>query len=108
MPPTAQVDKKRIVGYPLPAVIFPKFAKCKRCNRIHHAPWHGVDKEITKDLLCHNCSKPSLEQVTWCAVSSEGNLTDVPWHYICHLESQKECKEDIYAAYLEITSGQRG
>ncbi len=108
LPPTAQVNKDRIVGHPLPAVIFPSYAKCKYCNRLHHKPWYGVDKGISKDLLCDNCSKRGLEQVTWCAVSSAGDLRDVPWHFICHKKSEKKCEPDYSSAYLEIISGERG
>ncbi len=117
MPPTAQVKKDHVVGNPLPAIIFPSYVICKSCNRIHHKPWNIEGKEISKDLLCENCKKANLEQVTWCAVSSFGDLRDVPWHYICHLpppppqtqtQKQTNCKADYSKAYLEIIPGQKG
>jgi len=108
LPPTSQVNKNGITENTLPAVIFPSFVKCRNCNRLHNKPWYGKEKDISKDLLCDNCKKSTLEQVTWCAVSSSGGLRDVPWHYICHKESQVKCEEDYSAAYLEIISGPKG
>ncbi len=108
LPPTAQINKNGIAGNTLPAVIFPGFVKCKYCNRLHHKPWNGIGKEISKELLCDNCKKARLEQVTWCAVSCEGDLRDVPWHYICHINSREKCEEDYRTAYLEVIPGKKG
>ncbi|MDF1690364.1 MAG: DUF1998 domain-containing protein [Cycloclasticus sp.] len=110
MPPTAQVGRDKVNGHPLPAVIFPSYAVCRYCNRLHHKPWNGVGKDISKGLVCENdaCEKPGLEQVTWCAVSSDGDLRDVHWHSICHRNSKNKCEHDYGAAYLEILSGPRG
>ena len=110
-PPIAKVnmnDRKGVVGSPIPAIIFPGFAQCKVCNRLHHKPWGGVDNQISKDLICDNCFKPALEQVTWCAVSSSGDLKDVPWHDICHRDGGGRCEEDYSKSYLEIVPGDKG
>ena len=108
MPPEAQVGKDKIDGHPLPAVIFPSYSVCKSCHRLHYKPWNGLDKNISKDLLCSNCKKPRLEQVTWCLVSDEGGLKDVDWHDACHGKSQNGCKRDYGADYLELVTGERG
>lgn len=111
MPPVAQINVAggaEVVGYPIPAVIFPSYAKCKSCNRLHHKPWYGVGNDISKNLRCENCKEPGLEQVTWCAVSSAGDLRDVPWHYICHKDSSAKCEHDYSAVYLEIFTGNKG
>jgi len=107
-PPMSQVNKGLISGDPLPAVIFPSYAKCRSCNRLHNRPWYGVDKEISKDLHCDNCHQPYLEQVTWCVANNNGDLKDVPWHFMCHRNSKKKCEQDYGATYLEIISGPGG
>ena len=111
MPPLAQIKMSggtEVVGYPIPAVIFPSYAKCKSCNRLHHKPWYGVDSDISKSLRCVNCNSSGLEQVTWCAVSSAGDLKDVPWHDICHRKSNRKCEKPYPEAYLKIVSGAKG
>ena len=108
MPPTAQVNGEKVIGAPLPGVIFPSYVKCKHCNRLHHKPWYRSEQKISKDLVCYHCGRADLEQVTWCCVSSGGDLRDVPWHYICHQNSNSKCEYDYTMAYLEIIPGLRG
>jgi len=108
IPPTAQINNEELIGNAIPAVIFPSYAMCKNCNRLHHKPWSHSSLNISNDLLCDNCKKSELEQVTWCAVSSYGDLMDVPWHYICHKTYQGKCEIDYSRAYLEIITSQRG
>ena len=108
MPPSAQVGKDKIIGHPLPAVVFPGYMLCKKCNTLHHKPWNGIEKEITKDLVCSKCNQASLEQVTWCAISSNGDLMDVPWYHICHSDSGNKCEPDPDNLNLEIIAGNKG
>lgn len=111
MPPVASVRvgaSSEIVGYPIPTVIFPGYARCKHCNRLNHKPWYRDEKGISKDLRCSVCSRQGLEQVTWCAVSSAGDLRDVPWHYICHRGKGIKCEPDYSADYLELLSANKG
>ena len=103
-PPMSQVNNGLLSGSPLPAVIFPSYAKCRSCNRLHNRPWYGPDKQISRDLLCDNCYQPDLEQVTWCVAKNKGDLKDLPWHLICHRNSKKKCEQDYAATYLEIIS----
>jgi hypothetical protein len=50
-----------------------------------------------------------LKQVTWCAVSSQGHLDEVPWHYLAHVNRQDiNCRPDYDKAYLKLTSDKRG
>ena len=102
-PPIAQIENKKITGATLPAVLFPKYAVCSECGLLHKAPWGDSNDSFDELRYCTECKK-KLEQVTWCAVSTEGYLDDVPWHYICHKDSKtkKNCKEDYSKPNLKI------
>jgi len=111
MPPTAKVlENGRLAGSYLPAVLFPTYAVCKKCGLLHREPWSKSDIYSAKILKCadEKVCDGTLEQVTWCAVSREGNLDDVPWHYLCHREGDKGCKEDRTENYLRLTTNNKG
>lgn len=110
MPPTAKVlDNGRLDGSYLPAVLFPTYAVCKTCGLLHNKPWNESNMHSTRILKCENekC-KGELEQVTWCAVSSNGDLCDVPWHYLCHHSGDQTCKVDYSENYLRLTTNNNG
>jgi len=108
MPPTAKVLENGIIdGSYLPAVLFPTYAVCKKCGLLHNNPWGKSDIYSAEAIKCEQC-KGELEQVTWCAVSSSGNLSDVPWHYLCHQNGDKSCKVDYSENYLRLISGRNG
>ncbi|MCF6205016.1 MAG: DUF1998 domain-containing protein, partial [Methylococcaceae bacterium] len=65
----------------------------------------ALDEKIT--CVSNNCNG-ILEQVTWCAVSNKGYLAEVPWHFICHLDSLGECRPDYDSEYLKVTTNQNG
>ena len=108
MPPKAQENEGgEIDGSYLPAVLFPTYGKCKKCGLLYNNPWRKEDIRLTDNVLCKVCES-NLEQITWCAISNKGHLSEVPWHYICHQNSEKECKADYESSYLQLTSDSNG
>jgi hypothetical protein len=108
MPPHAQEnDKGGIDGNYLPAVLFPVYAKCQKCGLLHNNPWKKQDKKITESALCEQCNS-LLEQTTWCAVSNKGYMSEVPWHLICHQDSEINCKADYSSSYLVLRTNING
>ncbi len=110
MPPQAkELENGALQGHYLPAVLFPKFAVCKKCGLLHNNPWKEIDSHPYENLKCKDerCNGP-LEQVTWCAVSRQGYLDDVPWHYICHLGGNQSCRIDFKDNYLRLIVDKNG
>ena len=108
MPPLAKKDlNKGIEGSYLPAVLFPTYAVCKKCGLLHNNPWRVQNKKLDEKVDCEECNT-QLEQVVWCFVSNEGYLDDVPWHYICHKNTQSKCEADYQASYLKLTTKSDG
>jgi hypothetical protein len=103
-------DKKGIIGHALPAVLFPKYTVCQKCGLLHYNPWSKLDKTMQEAPTCSNerCNNKELKQVTWCAVSKQGYLDDVPWHYVCHLNFKGKCEERNGENYLRLTTDQAG
>ena len=111
MPPEAKETDKGIKGSYLPAVLFPRFAVCKKCGLLHNNPWRqrNIDLKNESLIICEdNGCTGKVEQVTWCAVSSQGHLADVPWHFLCHQESQKKCEADFNTNYLRLIINPNG
>ncbi len=110
MPPTAKENDHGLSGSYLPAVLFPRYAVCKKCGLLHNQPWSKQQQNLDENVYCESksCENSALEQVTWCAVSSKGHLAEVPWHTICHLTSSIKCEPDYSSDYLELTSNQNG
>ncbi len=110
MPPQAQErEDGSLKGHYLPAVIFPRYAICRKCGLLHNNPWEKTNDHNFYTLGCRgkNCNG-QLEQVTWCAVSRQGYLDDVPWHYICHFGKNQQCRADFSEPYLRVTVDKRG
>lgn len=108
MPPKASKNDQGIVdGDYLPAVLFPTYASCQKCKLLHPNPWGNQSKEIHEKVHCEKCPG-HLEQVIWCAVSSNGFLDDVPWHYICHQDKHTTCKADYRTPYMKLTTAAGG
>ncbi len=105
LPPEVKEKDDEIEGSPLPAVLFPVYAKCKKCGLLHNNPWKMQGRHLTDDVFCEDCKVVKLEQVTWCAVGNKGYLNEVPWHYICHQKERckdKRCELDFDATYLKF------
>ncbi len=108
MPPKAQENERgEVDGSYLPAVLFPVYAKCQKCGLLHNNPWRKQDKKFTENVLCEMC-KSNLEQLTWCSVSNKGHLGEVPWHYICHQDSETVCKADFESSYIKLDTNSNG
>jgi hypothetical protein len=110
MPPKAKELENGEIGTGesyLPAVLFPTYAVCMKCGLLHNNPWEKSDINSSKTIRCEQCEGP-LEQVTWCAVSSNGNLDNVPWHYLCHQKENNNCKVDYSNNYLRLTIDKTG
>jgi hypothetical protein len=110
-PPVGTYDEKRgVVDHALPAVVFPKWTICPKCKLLHYNPWLNQRKDLVEDPICSNkaCNGEKLAQVTWCAASSQGYLDDVPWHYVCHLNSTQKCEQDSGKKYLRISADSSG
>ena len=108
MPPKAQENERgEIDGTYLPSVLFPVHAKCQKCGLLHNNPWRKQDKRLSDDVICESCES-RLEQITWCAVSNKGHLSEVPWHYICHQNSETKCKADFESSYIKFDTDVNG
>lgn len=109
-PLSEENDKKGIIGHALPAILFPKYTVCPKCGLLYYNPWSKMDKTMQEAPTCLNerCNNIKLEQVTWCAVSKQGYLDDVPWHYVCHLNSTVKCESRNGEYYLRLTTDQTG
>jgi hypothetical protein len=111
LPPISNIDEDanlKINGGTIPAVRFPSWAKCQSCNTLHFKPWKKNGLSIENQITCPCCSAGVLEQVTWCAVSSFGGLTDVPWHLLCHRNKKTECRIEKDRSYLKLALDDRG
>lgn len=111
LPPTAEFDESKnlkIHGATIPTERFPSWMKCNRCDLLFFEPWRTSEAAIDEQINCHKCKTGNLEQLTWCATSSFGDLVNVPWHLICHRNSKKRCVPDLENSYLKVVSGQRG
>ncbi len=108
LPPIAkEIDKGEIQGSYLSAVLFPTYAVCQTCGLLHNNPWRKQDVDYADKVKCEKCDS-NLEQVTWCAASDKGYLDDVPWHYMCHLKSDKKCHKDNDSTYLKLLTNIKG
>ena len=109
LPPEAKETHQGLSGSYLPAVLFPRYATCKKCGLLHNQPWKKQEVELDEKVSCvsKNCGG-ILEQVTWCAVSNKGHLAEVPWHTICHLNSEAKCEPDYAYEYLKLTTNRNG
>lgn len=109
LPPEAKETQQGLSGSYLPAVLFPRYAACKKCGLLHNQPWKKQEVKLDEKVYCisKNCSG-ILEQVTWCVVSNKGHLAEVPWHNICHLDSEIKCEPDYDSEYLTLTSNHNG
>ena len=109
MPPVARQEAHEqagIAGSYLPTVLFPRSALCKQCGLLHQNPW-TID--LSEDVYCESCGYPSrLDQLTWCAVSKNGYLDEVPWHYLAHLNSARLCQPDYDSSYLRFDTDRNG
>ncbi len=108
MPPKAQEnDRGSVDGNYLSAVLFPVYAKCQECKLLHNNPWRKQNKRLNEKVICEKCQN-DLEQLTWCAVSNKGYMSEVPWHYICHQNSETGCRADYEASYLKFSTNSNG
>jgi hypothetical protein len=108
MPPKAQENERdELDGNYLSTVLFPTYAKCQKCGLLHNNPWRKKDKRLYEDVFCESCDS-SLEQITWCAVSNKGYMSEVPWHYIAHQNSESECRVDFESSYLRFSTDSNG
>ncbi|WP_257266523.1 DUF1998 domain-containing protein [Endozoicomonas sp. ONNA2] len=111
-PPVAKTEENdQVLGGTIPAVLFPKWTVCPYCNILNYHPWHNTEGSLPGKPHCTECSKkPLLQQVSWCAVSNEGYLSEVPWHWICHKNSptKDSCRNDYSQNYLKLAVANDG
>lgn len=98
-----------VKGTTLPVERFPSWMSCSHCGLLYHKPWESPlnqTNQIDSQLFCsaNGCQQPRqpLKQIIWCAVSQNGDLRDVPWHYICHRNATIHCANDSNDSYLHI------
>lgn len=105
-PPVAkELDNGQVNGACIPAIRFPSWMICPKCDLLHYKPWRGLaETEKPKCLESNpeNCvGAPDLEQVPWVLICEEGHMADVRWHYLAHRDhksmNQKNCAEDFSA-----------
>ncbi|WP_230657364.1 DrmB family protein [Psychrobacter sp. I-STPA10] len=118
LPPEAQVKTAQnieIKGSTLPVARFPAWMHCRHCGLIYHKPWELRTHQgilIDDAIFCtaDSCRGANhlLKQIIWCTASNNGDLRDVPWHYICHRGKQNNCVQEIDRAYLKIQDANSG
>lgn len=118
LPPEAQIESNKgfkVEGHPLPVERFPSWMRCTYCGLLYHKPWDSHEYRSTfidEAIYCssESCkgSKKILKQVIWCTASNNGDIRDVPWHYICHRGGQKKCAPETDKAYLKIKDVKSG
>ena len=107
-PPEAkELENGKIEGTYIPTVLFPSFFRCKKCRMLHQNLWNKTDQKSVENVKCEHCNS-RLEQLSWCASSTKGELAEVPWHYICHQESNFKCEVDYSNSYLKLTNVANG
>jgi hypothetical protein len=103
-PPVAnELDNGQVNGACIPAIRFPSWMICPKCDLLHYKPWRGLaetDKPKCLESNPVNCvGAPDLEQVPWVLICAEGHMADVPWHYLAHRVhksmNQKNCAADF-------------
>lgn len=99
-PPIAEAKDDVILGTTIPSVIFPNYAVCNACKKLHIRPWN-ISNNFTGKVYCQNpkCkSQYPLIQGSWCNISENGQLSEVNWRSICHSGAkdpkQKQCKSE--------------
>ena len=113
-PPIAKEGLKgQVDGVCIPARKFPRWGRCSYCGLLHFLP-SLKDKSILPQCRERDSGKcpahPRMEQVAYVLVHEEGNMDDVPWHFLAHLDSrnpsQSQCKADSQRHYLRLISEQ--
>jgi hypothetical protein len=75
----------------LPAVRFPGWMRCWRCDALYRYPhWKNYQKP-----QCERCkTRPRLEQVHWVLIHEDGHMDDIPWYWLAHKEPKyKTCRD---------------
>lgn len=118
LPPEAQVNTNKeikVKGDTLPVDRFPSWMSCVHCGLLYYKPWEtdnykspNIDEVIYCSSQTCEYSKSILKQVVWCAASKNGELIDVPWHYLCHRNSNKKCAQEFGTSYLKIKESKGG
>ncbi len=114
-PPLSAKRDGTEIGW-IPALKFPTWMRCIRCDLLHSAPWRGPGKRDERLLMsdktpiqtavtCSECGG-ALEQTPWVLVHENGYLADVPWHDVAHGDGrspeQRQCARDWSSPYLRL------
>ncbi len=97
-PPVAkELANGQIDGSCVPATRFPSWMRCPSCGALYRWPWKRDQSDCAPRCDRQDCkSHPELEQVTWVLAHPMGYLSDVPWHFLAHMDArdptQRNCK----------------
>ena len=109
-PPRATERDGTVVGW-IPALKFPTWTRCLKCNLLHSAPWRRPRRGTSDGEPCSVCGG-RLEQAPWVMVHGDGYLADVPWHDLAHADSrnpaQRQCRADWTEPYLKLDETHTG
>jgi len=104
-PPLAQEDEQgKVKGLTIPSVIFPNYAVCNACNKLHFKPWNDSNNFSGK-VYCQNqnCrNQYPLIQGVWCNISEYDQLSEVDWSAICHSNPKKPNQEKCKSKNLKL------
>lgn len=98
IPPVAlENEQGEINGMTIPSIVFPNYAICNKCNKLHPNPWNASNnfsgKVYCQNQSCH--SEYPLIQGGWCNISEYDQLSEVNWSAICRsgaeTPEQKRC-----------------
>ncbi|NEX19016.1 DUF1998 domain-containing protein [Thiorhodococcus mannitoliphagus] len=93
-PPLARLINNGVVdGTCVPALRFPRWARCPSCGLLHYQPWKAAtpgQQDSLDDPRCRCKKRSRLRQVDWVVAHPDGGLWDVPWHWLAHKDGQSE------------------
>jgi len=90
-PPQARLIKNGVAdGTCVPALRFPRWARCPSCGLLHYQPWKaaGQGQNSLDDPRCSCNRRSRLRQVDWVVAHPDGGLWDVPWHWLAHRDGR--------------------
>lgn len=111
-PPLARlVNHGAVDGTCVPALRFPRWARCPSCGLLHYQPWQagGQEQGSLEDPRCRCDKRSRLRQVDWVVAHPDGGLWDAPWHWLAHRDTRaaRDCREDKEQQSLRLTRDAR-
>ena len=106
-PPRARlVNNGAVDGTCVPALRFPRWARCPSCGLLHYEPWQaqGRERNSLEDPRCSCPKRSRLRQVDWVVAHPDGGVWDVPWHWLAHKDAPaaNDCRKNNATPSLHL------